>query len=171
MENKATEVKADLTSTATTAKNDIASTVSSSKTEINNIISSGKTELNNLIDTLPDNWDSVMDKNSANTMGANGKITMDSSYVPSGDNDLVTMKYVSENSYKVGDTLTTARTDLSDDWLLCNGDAVLVANYYSLSSYFATKDNWKSSENNLGTNINTTSATTKNLAVGIFKGW
>lgn len=154
MENKATEVKADLTSTATTAKNDITSTVSSSKTEINNIITTGKNDLNNLIDTLPDNWNNVMDKNSANTMGASGKITMDNSYVPSGDNDLVTMKYVSENSYKVGDTLTTARTDLSDDWLLCNGASVDNSiNIYNLLSkedyskieywtqYFGKKDN------------------------------
>lgn len=136
MEDKAVEVKADLTSTATTAKNDITSTASTSKTEINAIISTGKNDLNNLISTLPDNWNNVMDKNSANVMGANGKITMNSSYVPSGDNDLVTMKYVSENSYKIGDTLTTARTDLGDDWLLCNGDTLNSSDYSVLSQYF-----------------------------------
>lgn len=138
MEDKATEVKADLTSTATTAKNDITSTASANKTEINTIVSTGKNDLNNLIDTLPDNWDSVMDKNSANTMGASGKITMDNSYVPSGDNDLVTMKYVSENSYKVGDTLTTARTDLGDDWLLCNGASV--DNSINIYNLLSTED-------------------------------
>lgn len=135
MEDKAAEVKADLTSTATTAKNDITSTASTSKTEINTIVSTGKNDLNNLISTLPDNWNNVMDKNSANVMGANGKITMDSSYVPSGDNDLVTMKYVSENSYKVGDTLTTARTDLGNDWLLCNGDVILTADYPKMANF------------------------------------
>lgn len=133
MEDKAVEVKADLTATATTAKNDITSTASTSKTEINTIISTGKNDLNNLISTLPDNWNNVMDKNSANVMGANGKITMDSSYIPSSDNDLVTMKYVSENSYKVGDILTTARTDLGDDWLLCNGDVITQNTYPELS--------------------------------------
>ena len=154
MEDKAAEVKADLTSTATTAKNDITSTASASKTEIDTIVSTGKNDLNNLISTLPDNWNNVMDKNSANVMGANGKITMDNSYVPSSDNDLVTMKYVSENSYKVGDTLTTARTDLGNDWLLCNGDTVDNSiNIYNLLSkedyskieywtqYFGKKDN------------------------------
>lgn len=149
MENKATEVKADLTSTATTAKNDITSTVSSSKTEINNIITTGKNDLNSLIDTLPDNWDSVMDKNSANTMGANGKITMDNSYVPSGDNDIITKKYVNnyieENSYQVGDTLTTARTNLGDDWLLCNGtfidNSVEVYNLLPKEDYLTLSSN------------------------------
>lgn len=133
MEDKAAEVKADLASTATTAKNDITSTASTSKAEINTIISTGKNDLNNLISTLPDNWNNVMDKNSANVMGANGKITMDNSYIPSGNNDLVTMKYVSENSHKVGDILTTARTDLGDDWLLCNGDVITQNTYPELN--------------------------------------
>lgn len=142
MEDKATEVKADLTATVTTAKNDITSTASTSKTEINTIISTGKNDLNNLISTLPDNWNNVMDKNSANVMGANGKITMDNSYVPSGDNDIITKKYVNnyikENSYKVGDTLTTARTDLGEDWLLCNGASV--DNSINIYNLLSTED-------------------------------
>lgn len=142
MEDKATEVKADLASTATTAKNDITSTASTSKAEINTIISTGKNDLNNLISTLPDNWNNVMDKNSANVMGANGKITMDSSYAPSGDNDIITKKYVNnyikENSYKVGDTLTTARTDLGEDWLLCNGASV--DNSINIYNLLSTED-------------------------------
>lgn len=147
MEDKATEVKTDLTSTATTAKNDITSTASASKTEINTIVSTGKNDLNNLIDTLPDNWNNVMDKNSANVMGANGKITMDNSYVPSGDNDIITKKYVNnyikENSYKVGDILVTARTDLGNDWVLCNGASI--DNSYAIYNLMP-KENWSNAK-------------------------
>lgn len=36
--------------------------------------------------------------------------------------------------YKVGDTLTTARTDLGDKWLLCNGESIDSEDYPALSS-------------------------------------
>lgn len=37
-------------------------------------------------------------------------------------------------NYQIGDTLTTVRTDLGDNWLLCNGDAVDAAQYPELAA-------------------------------------
>lgn len=36
--------------------------------------------------------------------------------------------------FKVGDTLTTLRTDLDDNWLLCNGEAIVKSEYETLTS-------------------------------------
>lgn len=41
-----------------------------------------------------------------------------------------------DNRYEIGDVLTTSRTNLSDKWLLCNGDNVLEINYPELASQF-----------------------------------
>lgn len=45
---------------------------------------------------------------------------------PTTDMQAATKKYVDDksNSYKVGDILTTVRTDLDESWALCNGDYV-----------------------------------------------
>ena len=53
-------------------------------------------------------------------------------------------------SFKVGDTITTARTDLGDDWLLCNGDAITDESYSQLLNVLnvnspngrGMEDNW-----------------------------
>lgn len=56
-------------------------------------------------------------------------------------------KKFSELSYKVGDTLTTARTELDDKWLLCNGEDVSVHDYSELSEMFPTLlGAWKTNE-------------------------
>lgn len=43
---------------------------------------------------------------------------------------------VSSAEYKIGDTLTTARTDLGDEWLLCNGEYVEREQYEELGKLF-----------------------------------
>lgn len=68
------------------------------KTEAANEITAVKTnaitEINNLVATLPSDTASLMFLNKTNTMTANGKITMDSTYNPSVDGDIATKKYV-----------------------------------------------------------------------------
>lgn len=49
-------------------------------------------------------------------------------------------------SYQIGDTLTTARTNLGDKWLLCNGQAISNTEYPELSSLLKSvyDFNWSS---------------------------
>lgn len=70
-----------------TAINNIKSQAS---TEINTVKSNAITEINNLVATLPSDTSSIMFLNKTNTMTANGKITMDSSYTPSANGDIAT---------------------------------------------------------------------------------
>lgn len=42
--------------------------------------------------------------------------------------------------FQVGDTLTTARTNLGDKWLLCNGSHALTENYPELGELFDSKE-------------------------------
>lgn len=56
---------------------------------------------------------------------------------------------VSENSWQIGDTLTTARTDLGSDWLLCDGSAIDLDNYSELASFFSVNI-WDSVSNAFG---------------------
>ena len=46
---------------------------------------------------------------------------------------------VSESQYKPGDTLTTARNDLDESWLLCNGAEVTRTDYPQLAAQFPPK--------------------------------
>ena len=43
-------------------------------------------------------------------------------------------------AFQVGDTLTTARTNLGDKWLLCNGSHALTENYPELGELFDSKE-------------------------------
>ena len=78
-----------------TAINNIKSQAS---TEINTVKSNAITEINNLVDTLPSDTSSIMFLNKINTMTANSKITMDSSYTPNADGDIATKKYVDNST-------------------------------------------------------------------------
>ena len=74
-----------------TAINNIKSQAS---TEINTVKSNAITEINNLVATLPSDTTNIMFLNKTNTMTANGKITMDSTYTPSANGDVATKQYV-----------------------------------------------------------------------------
>lgn len=74
-----------------TAINNIKSQAS---TEINTVKSNAITEINNLVATLPSDTTNLMFLNKINTMTANGKITMDSTYTPSANGDVATKQYV-----------------------------------------------------------------------------
>ena len=89
-----------------TAINNIKSQAS---TEINTVKSNAITEINNLVATLPSDTTSLMFLNKTNTMTANGKITMDSSYTPGADGDIATKKYV-DNSTPATFTASKAGT-------------------------------------------------------------
>lgn len=89
-----------------TAINNIKSQAS---TEINTVKSNAITEINNLVDTLPSDTSSIMFLNKTNTMTANGKITMDSTYTPSANGDVATKQYV-DNSTPATFTASKAGT-------------------------------------------------------------
>ena len=57
--------------------------------------------------------------------------------------------------FQVGDTLTTARTNLGDKWLLCNGTQITQADYPALVGLLGTKPfNWTSKGTSTTANIN-----------------
>ena len=87
-----------------TAINNIKSQAS---TEINTVKSNAITEINNLVATLPSDTSSIMFLNKTNTMTANGKITMDSTYTPSANGDVATKKYVDDSKPSIVGTSTT----------------------------------------------------------------
>lgn len=62
--------------------------------QMNTAKSNAITEINNLVATLPSDTSSIMFLNKTNTMMANGKITMDSTYTPSANGDVATKQYV-----------------------------------------------------------------------------
>ena len=62
--------------------------------QMNTAKSNAITEINNLVATLPSDTSSIMFLNKTNTMTANGKITMDSTYTPSANGDIATKQYV-----------------------------------------------------------------------------
>ena len=72
--------------------------MNTAKTEAANEIAAVKTsaitEINNLVATLPSDTTSLMFLNKTNTMTANGKITMGSTYTPSANGDVATKQYV-----------------------------------------------------------------------------
>ena len=51
-----------------------------------------------------------------------------------------TLRHIFKNdgSFHIGDTLTTARTNLGNRWLLCNGATVNSADYPVLSQFFSS---------------------------------
>ena len=61
--------------------------------------------------------------------------------LPSGKTLDDALQYITKDGggFQVGDTLTTARTDLGDKWLLCNGQQVAQAEYPELATLFEVK--------------------------------
>lgn len=132
IDTKETTSKEELNNKVTSCTNNLNSTYNTDTKAINTLVSNGKTQLNNLINSLPENWQNRTFKNQSNTFTADGKITMASTYAPVNDQDVATKKYLDGKSYQVGDVITTARTDLGDNWILCNGDFVAPENYPNL---------------------------------------
>ena len=89
------------------ASTEINTVKSQASTEINTVKSNAITEINNLVATLPSDTSSIMFLNKTNTMTANGKITMDSTYTPSANGDVATKKYVDDSKPSIVGTSTT----------------------------------------------------------------
>lgn len=68
--------------------------VSDAETTINTKVNKALSTIDDKLATIPDDVTQAVYKNKSNIMTANGKITMDSSYTPSGDGDIATKKYV-----------------------------------------------------------------------------
>ena len=62
--------------------------------EINTIKTDTINEINDVVAGLPQDLSSIMSTNKTNTMAANSKITMDSTYTPSANGDVATKQYV-----------------------------------------------------------------------------
>lgn len=177
---KAEEYLAEIDTKKVASTEELNNKVSSCTNELNNIyntdtkaintlVNNGKTQLNNLINSLPENWQNRTFKNQSNTFTADGKITMSNTYTPVNDQDVATKKYLDGKSYQVGDVITTARTDLGEDWILCNGEFITPENYSSLCQLLPSIDY------NLETAYNTITKA-NNLCIsdyfdGYFLGW
>lgn len=80
------------------ASSDMDSKVASASTDINNKVSSAIKQIDDKLATIPDDVEQAVYKNKSNIMTASGKITMDSSYIPSANGDVVTKKYVDDSA-------------------------------------------------------------------------
>lgn len=114
------------------------------KENFNELTANSEQEINNIMVPIPSDWNNLVYNNENNQMGLRGKLIMDQSYMPINEQDLITKKYVDDNTFKIGDILTSARTNLGDDWILCNGQTVLDNKYPVLSKIFNTSKpfNW-----------------------------
>ena len=75
--------------------------------EINTVKTDTINEINDVVAGLPQDLSSIMSTNKANTMAANSKITMDSTYTPSANGDVATKKYVDDSKHSIVGTSTT----------------------------------------------------------------
>lgn len=75
--------------------------------EINTIKTDTINEINDVVAGLPQDLSSIMSTNKTNTMAANSKITMDSTYTPSANGDVATKKYVDDSKHSIVGTSTT----------------------------------------------------------------
>lgn len=109
---------AEINATKKSATTEINTIKESATTEINGIktsaineINTVKTdtinEINDVVAGLPQDLSSIMSTNKTNTMAANGKITMDSTYTPSANGDVATKKYVDDSKHSIVGTSTT----------------------------------------------------------------
>lgn len=80
------------------ASSDMDSKVASASTDINNKVSSAIKQIDDKLATIPDDIEQAVYKNKSNIMTADGRITMDSSYTPSANGDVVTKKYVDDSA-------------------------------------------------------------------------
>lgn len=137
---KETTSTEELNNKVSSCTNELNNTYNTDTQAINTLVNNGKTQLNNLINSLPENWQNRTFKNQSNTFTADGKITMANTYAPINDQDVATKKYLDGKSYQVGDVITTARTDLGDNWILCNGDFIAPENYPNLCQLLPSID-------------------------------
>lgn len=79
----------------------------SSINEINTVKEKTLKDINDLVANLPSDTASLMFINKTNTMAANGKITMASTYSPSDSGDIATKKYVDDSKPSIVGTATT----------------------------------------------------------------
>lgn len=75
--------------------------------EINTIKTDTINEINDVVAGLPQDLSSIMSTNKTNTMAANSKITMDSTYTPSANGDVATKKYVDDSKHSIVGTSIT----------------------------------------------------------------
>lgn len=80
------------------ASSDMDSKVASASTDINNKVTSAIKQIDDKLATIPDDVEQAVYKNKSNIMTKDGKITMDSTYIPSADGDVVTKKYVDNSA-------------------------------------------------------------------------
>lgn len=85
----------------------INATKESATTEINTVKANAIKDINDLVANLPSDTASLMFINKTNTMAANGKITMASTYNPSDSGDIATKKYVDDSKPSIVGTATT----------------------------------------------------------------
>lgn len=80
------------------ASSDMDSKVASTSTDINNKVSSAIKQIDDKLATIPNDVEQAVYKNKSNIMTKDGRITMDSSYTPSANGDVVTKKYVDDSA-------------------------------------------------------------------------
>lgn len=80
------------------ASSDMDSKVASASSDINSKVTNAIKQIDDKLATIPDDVQQAVYKNKSNIMTADGKITMDSSYTPSADGDIVTKKYVDDSA-------------------------------------------------------------------------
>ena len=68
--------------------------IDNAEVTINNKVSNAIKQIDDKLATVPDDVTQAVYKNKSNIMTADGRITMDSSYVPTADMELATKKYV-----------------------------------------------------------------------------
>lgn len=86
--------KEEINNTVSTGKNEINTAVNTAKSDIDDKVEEASAIIEELLADLPSSWDDYLTKNATNNMGANGKITMSSSYSPSNNYDVTTKTYV-----------------------------------------------------------------------------
>lgn len=95
--SEAADAIAQINATKESATTEINGIKTSATNEINTVKTNAIKDINNLVATLPSDTTSLMFVNKTNTMAANGKITMASTYNPSDSGDIATKKYVDEH--------------------------------------------------------------------------
>ena len=104
---EAADAIAQINATKESATTEINSVKTSATNEINTIKTNAINDINDLVANLPSDTTSLMFINKINTMAANGKITMASTYSPSDSGDIATKKYVDDSKPSIVGTATT----------------------------------------------------------------
>ena len=104
---EAADAIAQINATKESATTEINSVKTSATNEINTVKTNAINDINDLVANLPSDTTSLMFINKINTMAANGKITMASTYSPSDSGDIATKKYVDDSKPSIVGTATT----------------------------------------------------------------